>query len=113
MVEISRSSGRRPRWLSCKGDLHTEWSEEDERTSSLYIAVCENEDRALAFRVDLIEAIEYLFDAGAAREASALVRILQGATQKEAALAEKLDRNQVARAMAFLRGRLRDYEEGL
>jgi hypothetical protein len=61
MVEISRSSGRR---LSCKGDLHTEWLEEDERTSSLYITVCENEDRALAFRVDLIEAIEYLFDAG-------------------------------------------------
>jgi len=79
----------------------------------LYTAVSEGEERALDFRVDLKAAIEYLFDAGAVREASALVRILQGATHREAALAEKLDRNQVARAVAFLKERLREYEGGL
>lgn len=63
--------------------------------------------------MDLIEAIEALFDTGAVREASALVRILQGATYQEAARAEHICKDQVVRAMAYLRTRLKDYKEGL
>lgn len=79
----------------------------------LYETPSGDPQRGLDFRVDLQEALEELFDSGAVREASALVRILQGATYKEARKAEGLDYNQVIRAVKYLRARLKEYEGGL